>query len=131
MSTGDAVDRSPKNLDTGDARGLAIAAGVVLGLRQQADQLLPDERQGRTLQPTALMHAALRKLLGRPSLRFGNLPETFAIPKRASGAPGAVKNAGRTAARLSIGATANRSQSIDLGRVVELAAVHRRLSICR
>ena len=128
---GSTVDRSLEDLDTGDARGLAIAAGVILGLRRQADQLQVDKRRGRTLQPTALVDEVLLKLLVRPSLRFGNLPETFAIPKRASGAPGAVKNAGRTAARLSIGATANRSKSIDLGRVVELAAVRRRLTICR
>ncbi len=52
-------------------------------LRRLTDQFLVGKRRGHTLQPTAPVHAALRKLLGRPSLRFDNLPEFFSLAARA------------------------------------------------
>jgi RNA polymerase sigma factor (TIGR02999 family) len=84
MSTGDAVNQSPADLDTGDARAVSRSLPVLYAeLRRLADQLLVNERRGHTLQPTALVHEALLKLLGQPSLRFDNLPMFFSIAARA------------------------------------------------
>jgi hypothetical protein len=91
MSTGDVANQSLADLDTGDARAVSRSLPALYSeLRRLADQFLADERRGHTLQPTALVHEALLKLLGRPSLRFDNLPEFFAVAAQDSGAPGAV-----------------------------------------
>ncbi len=90
MSTGDTGNQSLADLDTEDARVVTRSLPALYSeLRRLADQLLVNERRGRTLQPTALVHEALLKLLGRPGLRFDNPPEFSAIAARASGAPGA------------------------------------------
>ena len=84
MSTGGAANQSLADLDTGDARAVSRSLPALYSeLRRLADQLLVNERRGHTLQPTALVHEALLKLLGRPSLRFDNLPAFFAVAARA------------------------------------------------
>ncbi len=84
MSMGDAGNQSLADLDTGDARAVSRSLPVLYSeLRRLADQLLVNERRGHTLQPTALVHEALLKLLGCPSLRFDNLPAFFAVAARA------------------------------------------------
>lgn len=84
MSIGDAANQSLADLDTGDARAVAQSLPVLYSeLRRLADQLLVNERRGHTLQPTALVHEALLKLLGRPGLRLDNLPEFFGLAARA------------------------------------------------
>ena len=84
MSTGGAENQSLADLDTGDARAVSRSLPALYSeLRRLADQLLVNERRGHTLQPTALVHEALLKLLGCPSLRFDNLPAFFAVAARA------------------------------------------------
>lgn len=84
MSTGGAENQSLADLDTGDARAVSRSLPALYSeLRRLADQLLVNERRGHTLQPTALVHEALLKLLGQPTLRFDNLPEFFGLAARA------------------------------------------------
>ncbi len=84
MSTGGAINQSLADLDTGDARAVSRSLPALYSeLRRLADQLRVNERRGHTLQPTALVNEALMKLLGRPGLRFDNLPEFFGLAARA------------------------------------------------
>ncbi len=84
MSTGDTANQSLADLDAGDARAVSQSLPALYSeLRRLADQLLVNERRGHTLQPTALVHEALLKLLGQPSLRFDNLPAFFSLAARA------------------------------------------------
>lgn len=84
MSTGSAANQALTHLDTGDPRAVSRSLPALYSeLRRLADQFLADERRGHTLQPTALVHEALLKLLGRPDLRVDSLPEFFGLAARA------------------------------------------------
>ncbi len=78
------MTRTLADLDPSNPGELAELLPVVYReLRALADQLLVHERRGHTLQPTALVHEALAKLLGRADLRFDDGRHLFATAARA------------------------------------------------
>jgi RNA polymerase sigma-70 factor (ECF subfamily) len=68
----------------GDEGALTLLTPLIYGdLRRRAAYLLRNERQGHTLQPTALVNEAFLKLEGQAKLRWQNRTHFFAVAARA------------------------------------------------
>jgi RNA polymerase sigma factor (TIGR02999 family) len=82
-ATGD-VTRLLEELNAGNADALPVLLPLVYDeLRRLASRHLGRERQGHTLQPTALVHEAYLKLVGQGGVRFQNRAHFFGVAAQA------------------------------------------------
>lgn len=81
--TGD-VTRLLEELNAGNAEALPVLLPLVYDeLRRVASRHLGRERQGHTLQPTALVHEAYLKLVGQHEVRYQNRGHFFGVAAQA------------------------------------------------
>lgn len=78
------VTRLLEELNAGNADALPVLLPIVYDeLRRLASRHLGRERQGHTLQPTALVHEAYVKLVGQGGVRFQNRGHFFGVAAQA------------------------------------------------
>lgn len=78
------VTRLLDELNAGNSDALPVLLPLVYDeLRRLASRHMGRERQGHTLQPTALVHEAYLKLVGQRSVRFQNRAHFFGVAAQA------------------------------------------------